>query len=291
MSRNKKRVSLLAGGLLVLAAALAAVLVMPQVGQAAEMTGPPGPWSGGRGVAGPDDTYLADALSIAPEELAEARQAASAAAIQKAVDEGLLTEEQAESLQNNDRFGSRFGGRMVVPMMRGGFGEIDHEALLAEALNIEVEILREAYVAANEARLAQAVEDGKLTQEQVDMMESGKNLRQYFQDSGVLTDAMQGALKKAVEAGVITQEQADTMLEKMGSGMRGFGNMPRFDRMPGGMRNFGHMPGCEGMRDRGEMPDFEGMWGLRDRGKFGGFGGRLPQNMPMREMAPETTGA
>ena len=281
MSRNKKWVSLFTGGLLVLAAALAALLVVPHVGQAAEAAAPSGPWIGGRGWAGPDDTYLANALGITAEELTAAQQAASATAIQKAVDEGLLTEEQAESLQNNERF----SGRMFFPMMRGGFGATDHEALLAETLDIEVEALREAYAvanaAANEARLSKAVEDGRLTQEQVDLMEAGKNLRQYFQDNGFFADAVQ----KAVDAGVIAQAQANVILEQMDSGMRGFG------RMPGGMRDFGHMPDFEGMWDRGEMPDLEGMRDFRGRGKFGGFGGRLPQDRPMRGVSPDTSGA
>lgn len=109
--------------------------------------------------------------------------------------------------------------------------DIDYQALLANALGITVEKLQEAAKAAADARLAQAVTDGKITQEQVDLMKAQQALRTYIQEKGFYAEAV----KQAVADGVITQAQADAILSKTGAGMRPFGR--------GGFGGHGGLPG------------------------------------------------
>jgi multidrug efflux pump subunit AcrA (membrane-fusion protein) len=193
-------------------------------------------------MAGPaQDTYLADALGTTAEALQTAQQEAAEAGIDQAVADGLITEAQAELIKER---GSRFMGMIGKFGRLGGTADIDHEALLAEALDITVEDLQAAQAEAKDTALAQAVEDGKITQEQVDDMNAMKALHEYLQEQG-LQDSMRSmysdALQGAVDASVITQEQADKLLEaKAGFGMRapggrsmrGFGGhgMPSFDK-------------------------------------------------------------
>lgn len=141
-------------------------------------------------------------------------------------------------------------GSMHADMpMFGGFGERgammeEHQAYLAEALGITVAELQAAQEEAHAAMIAQAVEDGVITQEQADLMAAGRAFRAYMADADAQSAA--DALAAAVEAGAITQEQADLLTAQMSQGGRGgmFGGM-----MERGMRMFGDREG--GMFNRG----------------------------------------
>lgn len=239
MKLSKKRIAAVVSMAAVAAFALVVAVAAPQ---AVAAQGGPGGFSRGGSdaarMAGPSqDTYLADALGITAEELQAAQQQAAEAGIDQAVADGKLTQEQADQIK--ERAG-RFMG------MIGKFGKFgpsgdtatDHEALLADALGISVEDLQDAQAEAKDAALAQALEDGKITQEQIDEMNTMKALREYMEEQG-LQDKIQAlyaeTLQGAVEAGVITQEQADELLEaKAGFGMKAPGKrgrgMPNFDK-------------------------------------------------------------
>ncbi len=207
---------------------------------------------GGRGFPGAPlagNEYLAEALGISVEELQDAQQEARDAAIQMASDQGLITQEQADALLLGE-----FWGRHAFGGIKGGwFGAengIDHEALLADALGISVEELQTARQEAQDAALAQAVEDGTLTQDQVDMLKAMQALKSYIDPQalfaealGISTDQLQAyrdeglsiseilnqlgltatevrdaaqaahenAIQQAVEDGVITQDQVDQL--------------------------------------------------------------------------------
>ena len=225
-------------GLVVL---LVAGLALPVA--AASIDGAPtfhrGGFPGGAG-----DEYLADALGITIEELQAARQSAGETALQQAVDEGLLTQAQADAMLERGMLG-RFG----FPGPRGWLdSQIDPEALLADALGITVDQLQNARQTALASGLAQSVEDGSITQEQADLMLARQGLMDYLQEQG-LGDSMRALLEdtvqQAVEAGVITQEQAETFLSD-GKRFGKFGGMRGFDRFRGhgGMRGF-RLPGDE----------------------------------------------
>jgi lambda repressor-like predicted transcriptional regulator len=128
---------------------------------------------------------LADALGITVEELQAAQEKADLAAIQQAVDEGLVTQEQAD-------------------LMTAGYklrSYIDREALMAQALGMSVQELQAAR------------DEGKPLA--VIIYEQGLNpatLRTNMQT------AYDEAVQQAIADGVITQEQADQLANRMGAG-------------------------------------------------------------------------
>lgn len=237
MKRNKRWIGLLASTMAVAAFALIFAVALPQTASA---HGGPDGFSGRANFGAPvQDNYLADALGISVEELQAARAQAADAAIDQAVDEGLITEAQAEMIRDR---GMRFFGKIgrFGRIGRIGSSTIDFQSLLADALGISVDDLQAAHDQARDAALAQAVADGRITQEQVDQMRATQALRDYLVEQGLpeqLRSTYEEAVQGAVTAGVITQEQADQILsQQRGFGMHGFS--PRSFRGQG-MRGFG----------------------------------------------------
>jgi hypothetical protein len=136
---------------------------------------------------------LADALGISVDELQAAFEQARTAAIEQAVEEGLITREQADEMLVWGDVGGKGFGRWAMgprgfggPMGRGFKGvsgsAIDENALLANALGITVEELNAAREEANQAAIDQALEEGLITQEQVDQMRAREEQMQARQD-------------------------------------------------------------------------------------------------------------
>jgi len=236
-----------------------------------------GPRMPGRGPAG--NELLAEELGISLEELQEANERAQQAALDKALEERLITQEQYDRmvLRGFDRFGGRGGSR------------IDFEALLAAELGISVETLQAARERANQAAIEQAIADGKLTEEQAAMMRARAALRDYINPEALLAQALnmtveqlqaaryagksiseilkdqgltavevrdarqaayQAAIQQAVDDGVITPEQAEQI-------QNGFRGVPPMD----GSRH----PGCNNRRGGGGFPG-EGGFGFPQNG-------------------------
>jgi len=321
-TRRWKLVSVVGGTALAVALAAAWLLAGTSVASAAEVTaadlrfiaqsatGPGllgegylghGGWGRG-GVFGGEIDYqqlLADALGVKVGVLQEAYETARTAAIEQAVDEGLITREQADEMLVWGGLGRRgfgvFGFRGAPKGVASG--AIDEEALLAEALGITVDTLQAAREEANQAAITQAVEEGIITQEQADELLARRNLQSYLArdallakalDMGVeelkaayadgetlstlmsergldaatvrehLQTAYDEALAQAVADGVITQEQVDEMQNRAGLG---FG-MP-FG--PGGRGGFDGRGGPRGGFGRGcpQVPDTEEGSGIR----------------------------
>jgi len=197
-------------------------------------------WGGGRGPGGGfSNEDLANALGITVDELSAAYQTAQEAAIQQAVDAGLITQAQADELLSRGT-AFPFGGRWQGWLSQNG---IDYEALLADALGISADELQAAYAEAFTTRIDQAVADGQLTQEQADLMKGRYALANSESFQSALQSAFEAAVNQAVAEGVITQAQADLILQNShGFGMRGFGEF--FERGPGrGGRHGGFGPG------------------------------------------------
>lgn len=225
-------------------------IMTPQLAQWTQVQQGNGGPRGGRGMDGPgmmgpqgmfgedQATYLADALGITVEELEAAQVSARDAAIDQAVTDGKLTEEQADQLKESDRPMLPFFGR----------NNADHEALLADALGITVEALDAAKAEAQAAALAQAVTDGELTQEEADLLTARQAFTAYQQEQRQAELA--AALEQAVTDGALTQEQADLLLENLQSGF-GPGMRGGF-----GMGDFG--PGMRGSDGPGMRGDFGG---------------------------------
>jgi hypothetical protein len=168
-------------------------------------------------------------------EIREKMQAAFTSAVENALADGTITQEQADQmLERREQLGDRdfdsFEGRFEDRGMRDGFmpegftfeGRMDGmlqeymDLYLAEALDISVEELQV-------------------------MKEDGFNLRDYAAENGLspeelaemMAEVNTNAINAALEDGAITQEQADWMLEAMGK----FGTrMPFGTDFGGGMR-------------------------------------------------------
>ena len=218
MKNKKLIVGISLGALaLILAFGLAAQAVQTVSASALPQIG--GPFGGGRGMMGPNGgEALAEALGITTDELTSAYQKAVQAAVQEGVEKGLITQAQADAILNGN---GRFGGRGMMGLgwlLQNG---VDLEAHLAEALGISVDDLQAAYVKAAEIRLEQAVADGRITEEEAELMRARHALfnNEAFQNS--MQAAFENAVKDAVANGVITQQQADLLLQQGGFGMRG----------------------------------------------------------------------
>lgn len=159
-----------------------------------------------------DDEALAEALGISVEELQAAHLEANTAAIEQAVDEGLITQEQAERLLSDGH------------LRRGRFGlrglSVDYNVYLAEALGISVEALETAKLEAQRALISRAVEDGRLTEEQADLALAKIAVRPYVWEA--MTAAYEEALQQAVADGAITEAQAELLRSNLETGP-GFG--------------------------------------------------------------------
>ncbi|MCX8061396.1 MAG: hypothetical protein N3D16_02310 [Anaerolineales bacterium] len=170
---------------------------------------------GGRMGKGPgfgaDGEALAQALGISLEELQSAQQKAQETALKQAVEQGLITQKQADWLQSKGR-PSPLDRRLFAWLSRNG---IDMNALLADALGITPEQLNEARAKAVDIAIDQAVADGKITQEQADLMKARRALFTNENFINAMRSAFEAAVKKAVQEGVITQDQADLILQQL----------------------------------------------------------------------------
>ena len=191
-----------------------------------------------------DRESLAEALGISLDELNAAYESATQEAINQAVAAGLITQAQADNLLERAGVFSFHGGG------KGWLGEsdIDFEALLADALGISVETLADARQQAFQIRIDQAVADGKITEEEADLLLGREAL--YASDAfrASMQAAFEAAVQNAVEDGVITQSQADQILNN---------------------------------QDGAGFLNFHG--GMRPHGRHGGFDGRMPEGRDSSE--------
>jgi hypothetical protein len=177
---------------------------------------------------------LADELGISLEELQAAYISARTTLLNDKVAAGEITQEVAdEILEDLDDAGHPF-------RMGRGMGPVGPETLdtyLAEGLGISVDQLTEARNNVFQAEIAQAVADGRITQEQADLMIARRSVQGYLAEAR--TTAYQNAIAQAVTDGKITQAQADLLLANIRSGLgTGFGGGMGFGggRCGGGRR-------------------------------------------------------
>lgn len=193
-----------------------------------------------RGSRGWDGELLANALGISEEELDSAWEEAYAAVLTQAVEDGYITQAQADKWGDEPRAG--------VYVLREWYDDAAAAGFLADALGISAEELQ----AARDNVIPAAVEAGLIEQEDANLMQAGQLIVEAMQT------ARDEAVAQAVEQGLLTQEQADAITSSgRFGGLDGF-RMP-FMGDPGGMR---------GERDFGVFGGFgvfgrPGHWGGR----------------------------
>ncbi len=79
-------------------------------------------------------------------------------------------------------------------------GDLDYDVFLAEALDISVDQLQSAREQARSAMLAEAVEKGYITEEQVALMEARAALRDYIDEQALLAEALGVTIDELEEA-------------------------------------------------------------------------------------------
>jgi hypothetical protein len=159
---------------------------------------------------------LATELGISADDLQSALQAAKTAGLEQAVEDGLITTEQAELIQAKEALKDY----------------IDRDAMMAEVLEISEEELLESK--ADGIRMSELIDSLGLDADEV---------------AAKMEAAHQAALEQAIVDGVITQEQADQIgtLGQLGHGKGGLG-MPDFHGrgFRGGPGNDRVQPGLNG---------------------------------------------
>ncbi len=241
----KKTVIFLSVGALIIAAAFgvitwraarAATPATASISQGLAHFGP------GRGFGGGyTNEDLANALGISVDELNAAYQEATSAALDEAVKAGLITQAQADQLRSQG-FAFPFGKRWLGWLQANG---IDFDALLAKPLGISVDQLKEAYLKAYNTAVDRAVSEGRLTQEQGELLKGRYALFSSESFRSAMQSAFEAAVQKAIEEGVITQSQADLILKYSGGrGFPGFWGMPGFGKF-GGFGRHGWRGGME----------------------------------------------
>ena len=113
------------------------------------------------------------------------------------------------------RSGRRGGPGFGQPGKPPQDGQIDFEALLADELNISVDELKEAREEARQAGLEQALEDGKITEEQLEMMEARKALNEYLDRESIMEEAL-GMSIEELEAARADGKRMPEILEELG---------------------------------------------------------------------------
>ena len=185
-------------------------------------------------------TALADALGISVEELKNAFQAVNTKMIEQAVEDGYLSQDQADIILEGETPPDGRHMRFPDGFMRGD----NFNDLLAEELGIDLETLLAAQEKAQETLLDQALEDGKISQEEYEMMQVRTKMNPYFSEA--FSEAYQNAVDAALADGVITDAQAEALLENSQSFGPGF-RMPGFGHGPEG-----HMPFHNPLESKGQ---------------------------------------
>lgn len=230
------------------------------------------------GIVG-DNSAVAEKLGKTAEEMTAARTAALEKAVADAVSAGVITQVQADGIKADGFVGwgqlARLAGEEYV-------STLDQDKYFAEALDVTAEALNQARAEVRADQLAAAVEAGKLTQEQADLIAGHQALANDETFLTNLKTSVEAAIKQAVTDGTITQAQADALIAQLanqnfGRGMMGFGKGMFGGR--GGGRFGGMMGGMMGGYQNGDSDEnfgggLNGMLGRMFGGNQNGFQGR-----------------
>lgn len=170
---------------------------------------------------------LADALGVDLTTLQAAYTSANTEALKLAVEQGLITQAQADEITTRGLSNGPVGGFKHFAADDAQAGAIDYNTLLAKALGITTDQLNAAYLKAENTAIDNALTAGTITQAQADLMKGRAALAADSTFQSSIQSAYKAAVQQAVTAGIITQAQADAILQaqqnQSGSGLFGLG--------------------------------------------------------------------
>lgn len=206
MKSRKKWLYLILGGIGALVIVFGAGFISVQAVGASPLIHGEGPGRPGD----PSGEYaeaLAEALGITVDELHTAQESVRDARIAEAVESGMITEEQVAQFADHQRSGYPIRGRFM--------GE-EFMIALADELGISPEELERAQAQVQEDFIAQGVQEGVISPDQVEMIKARNAVRAYMRDG--LHDAMESAIERALSDGTISSDQADLLRDRMDGG-------------------------------------------------------------------------
>lgn len=162
---------------------------------------------------------VAEALGISIDELTDAKTEAVGKAIDQALDLDLITQEEADELKAEES-SSRRG--LLKLLNDEEMDQLDYYSFLFDALGITEEAYFAAIDTLEQTKLAEAVADGTLTQEDADAIAGQRALLGNSKFTESIKAAYEDAIAEALDDGTITQEQADALLGKLDSASFGF---------------------------------------------------------------------
>lgn len=166
---------------------------------------------------------LADALGISLADLQAAYTSANTEYLKQAVEQGLLTQAQADEITARGLSGGQIRGFKHGIAAGATAAAIDYDALLAKALGITTDQLTAVRQKALATAVDAAVAAGTLTQAQADLIQGRAALAADSNFQSAMQSAYAAAVQQAVSSGVITQAQADAILQAQQNGSgRGF---------------------------------------------------------------------
>jgi len=160
---------------------------------------------------------LMDELGISKNEFQTAVKEAREASFQKAVKDGVITQEQADLLQSSKPDGEPgdrgdFRGRDGPDLLGRG---VKMDSYLAEALGISVEELQAAREKASAAAMEDAVKSGEVSEEQASQMQARQALRNYI-DPGILTAKALGVTFEELQAAREDGKSPRDLMDELG---------------------------------------------------------------------------
>ena len=159
-----------------------------------------------------DSEDLADALSMSIDELEDAKAVAVANTIDQALELDLITQEETDELQSEER-SSRRG--LYKLLDSDDWDQLDYDTFLLDALGITEDAYKAALDTIEQTQSAEAVADGTITQEEADAIAGQRALMSSAEFTESIKAAYEAAITEALEDGNITQEQADALLTKL----------------------------------------------------------------------------
>jgi len=159
-----------------------------------------------------DAEALAEALGISLDELVEARSVAVENLIDKAVEFGFMTQDDADELKLEEQVNRKV---LHKYLSLAEIAVLKEYHFYLDALNIAEEEFEAAIETVQQVKLEAAVAEGTLTQEEADAITGWQALKEDTKFNDSIKEAYTSAIEEALEDCTISQAQADALLVEL----------------------------------------------------------------------------